>query len=190
MWWDVSFFEYYFISPPGFTRQVYVLLLLLSFFFSFLTTAWSKEISETARPSSPNVQGGRYVGVDVQSGIGFATGQGTLPRQPILGAKSAEIGDTPLCSQNTPAVWTEWNAVVADNVAQAADAKIRSLQRGVFSGICALVWRATAELCHAFLVTNLLPSLFERTFEITQHLAKLWGKVDCLKRPVRWGTSC
>jgi len=38
---------------------------------------------------------GRHVGVDVQSGIGFATGQRMLPWQPILGAKSAEIGDTP-----------------------------------------------------------------------------------------------
>jgi len=38
---------------------------------------------------------GRYVGVDVQSGIGFRIGQGALPWQPILGAKSAEIGDTP-----------------------------------------------------------------------------------------------
>jgi len=38
---------------------------------------------------------GRHVGVDVQSGIGFAIGQGTLPWQPILGVKSAEIGDTP-----------------------------------------------------------------------------------------------
>ena len=35
---------------------------------------------------------GRHVGVDVQSGIGFRIGQGTLPWQPILGAKSAEIG--------------------------------------------------------------------------------------------------
>jgi len=34
-------------------------------------------------------------GVDVQSGIGFQISQGTLPWQPILGAKSAEIGDTP-----------------------------------------------------------------------------------------------
>jgi len=38
---------------------------------------------------------GRHVGVDVHSGIGFAIGQGTLPWQPILSAKSAEIGDTP-----------------------------------------------------------------------------------------------
>jgi len=38
---------------------------------------------------------GTHVGVDVQSGVGFPIGQGTLPWQPILGAKSAEIGDTP-----------------------------------------------------------------------------------------------
>ena len=38
---------------------------------------------------------GRHVDVNVQSGIGLPTGQGTLPWQPILGAKSAEIGDTP-----------------------------------------------------------------------------------------------
>jgi len=38
---------------------------------------------------------GRHVGVDVHSGIAFPIGQGTLPWQPILGAKSAEIGDTP-----------------------------------------------------------------------------------------------
>jgi len=33
---------------------------------------------------------------------------------------------------------TEWNALVADNVAQAADTTIRSLQRGVFAGMRAL----------------------------------------------------
>ena len=43
-----------------------------------------------------------------------------------------------LCTQNTPALWTEWNALVADNVAQAADATIRSPQRGVFAGMRAL----------------------------------------------------
>jgi len=37
-----------------------------------------------------------------------------------------------------PALWTEWNALVADNVAQAADAATRSLQRGVFAGMRAL----------------------------------------------------
>jgi len=35
-------------------------------------------------------------------------------------------------------MWTEWNALVADNVVQAADAMIRSLQKGVFAGIGAL----------------------------------------------------
>ena len=38
---------------------------------------------------------GRHVAVDVQSGICFAIDQGTLPWQPISGAKSAEIGDMP-----------------------------------------------------------------------------------------------
>ena len=38
----------------------------------------------------------RHVGVDVQPDIVFRIGQGKLPWQPILGAKSAEIGDTPL----------------------------------------------------------------------------------------------
>jgi len=57
--------------------------------------------------------------------------------------------------KNTPAVWTEWNPLVADNVVQAADATIRSLQRDVFAGMRALglsEWRATAGLCHAFIV--------------------------------------
>jgi len=43
-----------------------------------------------------------------------------------------------LCTHNTPAAWTEWNALVADNVAQAADATIQSLQRGVFAVMRAL----------------------------------------------------
>ena len=30
----------------------------------------------------------------------------------------------PLCTYNTPAVWTKWNGLVADNVAQAAGASI------------------------------------------------------------------
>jgi len=38
---------------------------------------------------------GRHLSVDVQSGIGFRIGQRTLPWQPILGTKSAKIGDTP-----------------------------------------------------------------------------------------------
>ena len=38
---------------------------------------------------------GIHVGVDVQFGIGFRIGQRTLPWQPLLGAKSAEIGDMP-----------------------------------------------------------------------------------------------
>jgi len=44
-----------------------------------------------------------------------------------------------LCT-DTPAVWTEWSGVVADNVAEAADATIRSLRIGDrdFAGLRAL----------------------------------------------------
>jgi len=41
-----------------------------------------------------------------------------------------------LCTQNTPAMCMEWNALVADNVAQAAGAMIQLLLRAVFAGIC------------------------------------------------------
>jgi len=40
-----------------------------------------------------------------------------------------------LRTPNTPAVLTEWNAVVADNVAQAANATSQSLVRSVFAGL-------------------------------------------------------
>jgi len=56
-----------FSPPPGFSRQAYVMPMLLSFLFFLLlllllllsTTAWSKEISETKLQdrSSPNFQG-------------------------------------------------------------------------------------------------------------------------------------
>jgi len=36
---------------------------------------------------------------------------------------------------NTPAVWTKWNGLVADNVAHAAGASILSPARGVFAGM-------------------------------------------------------
>jgi len=56
------------------------------------------------------------------------------------GQKSKVTWDkkNPLCTHDTSAVWTEWIALVADNVAQAADATIRSLQGGVFARMCAL----------------------------------------------------
>jgi len=31
-------------------------------------------------------------------------------------------------------------------------------------------------------------SVLKKNYKIIQHLANLWGKVHCLKRPVRWGT--
>ena len=39
---------------------------------------------------------------------------------------------------NTPGTRTEWNALVAHNVAQAAGTTIRSLQRDIFAGMRAL----------------------------------------------------
>jgi len=53
--------------------------------------------------------------------------QGQRSRSP--GTKNA------LCTPNTPAVLTKWNAVVADNVAQTANATSPSLVRGVFAGL-------------------------------------------------------
>jgi len=70
-------------------------------------------------------------------------------------------------STNTPAVWTKWNGLVADNVSQAG-ASISSLARGVFAGLrseCGVrwAWRATAGLCHAFLVVlDLVSSLLSQ----------------------------
>jgi len=60
----------------------------------FLAIAWSKRISNQT-DIHQIFRVGRHVAVDVQFGIGFAIGQGTLLWQPIIGAKSAEIGDTP-----------------------------------------------------------------------------------------------
>jgi len=55
--------------------------------------------------------------------------EGQKSKVKVTGDKNA------LCTHNTAAVCTEWNALVADNVAQAADATIRSLQRGDISGL-------------------------------------------------------
>jgi len=65
-------------------------------------------------------------------------------------------------------VWTEWNALVADNVAQAADTATRSLQRGVFAGMRALgLLRATGwATSHAFVVNAFLVHHFAQRDEI------------------------
>jgi len=51
---------------------------------------------------------------------------------------------------NTPAVWTKWNALVADNVAHAAGEEVFAGMRSA----CGVrwAWPITAGLCHAFLV--------------------------------------
>jgi len=68
-----------------------------------------------------------------------------------------------LCTHNTPAVWNEWNALVADNVAQAADATIRSLQIAGMRGLGLAGYRSAAGLCHAFLVLELESSPHSRS---------------------------
>jgi len=50
------------------------------------------------------------------------------------------------------------------------------------------VWFKYDETFDHYFTTNLLLSLFWKNFWNTQHLAKLWEKVDFLKCPVRWGT--
>ena len=69
----------------------------LSFFFSFFfNDRLEQKVLENYKTDLHQIfRDGRHVRVDVQSGIGFLIGQGTLSWQPILGAKSAKIGNTP-----------------------------------------------------------------------------------------------
>jgi len=74
--------------------------LLLSFLFFLLLLLFNDRLEQRDLGNCKTdlhqiFRRGRHVGVDVQSVIGFRIGQGPLPWQPILGAKSAEIGDTP-----------------------------------------------------------------------------------------------
>jgi len=55
--------------------------------------------------------------------------QGQKSKVKVTRAKNA------MCTHNIPAVWKEWNALIADNVMQAAYATIRSLWTGVFAGL-------------------------------------------------------
>jgi len=57
----------------------------------------------------------------------------------VKGQRSKSPGKNALCTPNTPALLTEWNAVVADNVAQAANETSPSLVRGVFAGLRIIV---------------------------------------------------
>jgi len=82
-----------------------------------------------------------------------------------------------------PALLTQWNALVADNVAQAANATSRSLVRGVFAGLrsaCGVrwAWPATAGLCHAFLhrVSKNAPLLACYNFDTHEWILIFFGR--------------
>ena len=72
-----------------------MLLLLLLTFLSFNHRLEQRDLRNYKTDVHQIFRDGRHFGVDVPSGIGCAIGQGTLPWQPILGVKSAEIGNTP-----------------------------------------------------------------------------------------------
>jgi len=85
------------IARQASASRAYVLLLLLSFFSSPFSNdrLEQRDLGNYKTNLHQIFSFGRHVGVDVQFGIVFAIGQGTLPFQPTLGAKSAEIGDRP-----------------------------------------------------------------------------------------------
>jgi len=85
------------IARQASAGRAYVLLLLLSFFYDSFSDdrLEQRDLGNYKTNLHQIVRVGRHVGVDVQFGIVFAIGQGTLPLQPTLGAKSAEIGDRP-----------------------------------------------------------------------------------------------
>ena len=72
------------------------LLLSFLFFLSFFNDRLEQRDLENYKTDLQQIfRFGRHVDADVQLGIGFTIGEGTPPWQPIFGAKSAEIGDTP-----------------------------------------------------------------------------------------------
>jgi len=76
-----------------------------------------------------------------------------------------------LCTQNTSTVWTEWNTLVADDTTQAADATIRSLQKGVFARTRAL---GQAGYCWALSRIFLVNSISHTTAAFTNfHMAAI-----------------
>jgi len=61
-----------FISPPGFSGQAYVLLLLLSFFFSFFNDCLEQRGLRNYKPDLQQMfRGGKYLDVDVHSWYWF-----------------------------------------------------------------------------------------------------------------------
>ena len=71
------------------------LFFFFFFFFFFNDRLEQRDIGNSKTDLHQIFRNGRHVSVDVQSGIDFRIGQGTLPWQPISGAKWVKIGDTP-----------------------------------------------------------------------------------------------
>jgi len=101
---------FHFVSLARQASAGRLMLCFCYFLSSFLTIAWSKEISEYKTDLHQIFRHGKHVGVDVNSGIGFAIAQGMLPTQPLLSAKSAEIGDTPSSGTDIPQRMAEWES--------------------------------------------------------------------------------
>jgi len=102
-------------------------------------------------------RGGRYVGTDVQTAIGFVTGQGTLPWQPILGAKSAEIGDIP--SFSGLAFHNRWQDGIADGRVNRAEVLSTSHKNLVNFGpltpeFTVMVWQPFMRQMHEIVETD------------------------------------
>jgi len=71
------------------------LLLSFVFFFFFNDRLEQRDLENYKTDLHQIFRVDRHIGIDVQSGIGFPIGQGTWSWQPLLSAKSAEIGDMP-----------------------------------------------------------------------------------------------
>ena len=81
-------------SPPVFSRYR-LMLCFCHLFHLFNDCLEQRDLGNYKTDLHLIFRDGRHVVVDVHSGIDFPIGQGTLPWQPILCAKSAEIVDTP-----------------------------------------------------------------------------------------------
>jgi len=98
----------------------------LSYFFFLASSFFNDRLEQrdlgNYKPDLHQIfRDGRHVGVHIHSGTGFPIGQETLPWQPILGAKSTEIGDTPSFLGGTRIPQRIWQYGKADGHIISAD---------------------------------------------------------------------